>query len=181
VNAQLISEVSKIEIVPRIHSTYFPSDHADQSIDGYLTVDGEHKTERSDLYGLAQYSNQTVIYSELLPATFPGVALGQTVGGESGRVSIRNREQFLRAVPKFTYDMTQRAHLNLQGEYDHASFDKGVIQQVGFDNLQGSAGVGYDVSERSLITISGVASRFLPQDSGHNTTTYGVTAQWDLK
>src|SRR5512146_1954081 len=32
--ADLISQTSKLEIVPRVHSTFFPPDHADQSTDG---------------------------------------------------------------------------------------------------------------------------------------------------
>jgi hypothetical protein len=181
VTAQMISQVSKLEIVPRIHWTNFPTDHADQSTDGYLDIDGEHKTQRSDFTGVAQYSNQTVIYSELLPATFPGVALGQVVPGQSGVVSVRNREQQERAVPNFTYDVTQRAHLNLQGEYDHASFNHSAIQQVGYDNYTGGAGLGYDISPRSVFTVSGVGSRFIPQSGGHDTSTYGAQLQWDLR
>jgi hypothetical protein len=184
VTAQMITQVSKLEIVPRIHSTYFPTDPADQSTDGYLDVDGEYKTLRSDFTGLAQYSNQSVIYSELLPATFPGVALGQVEPAQSGVVSVRNREQLARALPNFTYDMTQRAHLNLQGEYDHASFSSagiGSVGQIGYDNYMGSAGVGFDVSQRSIFTVSGIGSRFQPQTGGQNSNTYGVQLQWDRR
>lgn len=180
-DAQLVSPNSKLQIVPRVHATYFPTDHEDQSTDGYLDVDDDYKTLRSEFTGVLQYSNQTVIYSELLPATFPGVALGQVVGGASGRVSINNREQLVRAVPSYTYDMTQRVHLNLGGEYDHASFSKSVVSQVGYDNYTAVGGLGFDVSPRSVLTVSGVGSRFLPQDIGHNTNTYGAQLQWDLQ
>ena len=35
-DASRVTQVSKIEIVPRVHSTYYPSDTADQSTDGPL-------------------------------------------------------------------------------------------------------------------------------------------------
>jgi len=183
VTAQMISQVSKIQITPHIRTDYFPTDHADQSTDGYLDFDGEHRTQRSDAAALVQYSNQTVIYSELLAATFPGVALGQVLPSQSGVVSVRNREQLTRAVPRYSYDFTQRTHLQLQGEYDHASFShSGIVGlgQVGYDNYQGTAGLGFDVSPRSILSVSGTGSHFNPQ-AGSSSDTYGAQLQWNLR
>ena len=179
-DAQYVSPTSKFQIVPRVRSDYYPTDHADQSTDGYLDLDFDHKTQRSDFTGIATYANETVIYSELLPATFPGVALGQVVGGESGIVSFHDREQLTHVAPNFTYDFTQRTHLNLQGAYDHATFSQSLIQQVGFNNYSGQAGIAYNVTPLSTLSLNGVGSRFQPQAGGHNTTTYGVMAEWDL-
>jgi hypothetical protein len=180
-DASLRTQLSTLEIVPRVRSTYFPSDAADQSTAGYLDIDGEHRTQRSDFALLAHYSNESVIYSELLPATFPGVALGQVVGGESGRVTSRNRRQLERVDPAFTYDLSQRSHLDLQGRFDHATYDKSLIQQVGFTNYQGSAGWRYDVTPRTDVRVTGVVGRFEPQSGGHNTDRYGANFQWDLQ
>ncbi|MDE2261545.1 MAG: hypothetical protein KGL45_03385, partial [Gammaproteobacteria bacterium] len=179
-NAHLISQVSKLEIVPRIRSDLYPTDHADQSTDGYLDIDGDYKTQRSDFTGVAQYANQTVIYSELLPATFPGLALGQVVTARSGLVSVRNREQLEHVVPSFTYDITQRTHLNLQAAYDHASFNSGNVQQVGFSNYGGQAGLQFNVTPLSTLSVYGTGARFQPQSGGHAATTYGVNLQWDV-
>mgnify|MGYP001555578017 CR=1 FL=1 len=191
-DSQLVSPTSKLEIVPRSRSDDYPPDHADQSTDGYLDIDWDTKTQRSAFSGVARYSNESVIYSELLPATFPGVALGQVVGGESGLVSFRNREQLEHVAPDYTYDFTQRTHLNLQAAYDHASFQSisGVpsssgqsgpaIQQVGYENYRGQAGVLFDLTPLSTLSVNGTGSRFLPQLGGQDTTTYGVNVEYDL-
>ncbi len=197
-DAQLISPTSKLEIVPRIRSDDYPTDHPDQSTDGYLDIDWDTKTQRSDFSGVAQYANESVIYSELLPATFPGVSLGQVVGGESGLVSFRNREQLEHVAPDYTYDFTQRTHLTLQGAFDHASFQSlsGVpntagepsasgqsgpsIQQVGYQNYRGQAGVLFNLTPLSTLSVNGTGSRFLPQAGGQDTTTYGLNVEYDL-
>src|SRR5690348_8586723 len=140
-SADLISATSKLDIVPRVHSTFFPSDHADQSTDGYLDVYGEHRTLRSLFTGIAQYANQTVIHSELPPATFPGVPLGEPTTGVSGRVSVRNRQQLERAAPRYQYDLTQRTHLDLNADVERVSYDKSVIQEIGYTNYAGGAGL----------------------------------------
>jgi hypothetical protein len=180
-SAALISERSKLEIVPRVRSDDFPTDHADQSTDGYLDIDGDYKTLRSDFTALAQYSDQTVIYSELLPATFPGVGLGQVVNGVSGLVSERNRQQLGRVAPGYSYDLTQRAHLNLMADVEHASYQKNLPGEVGFSNYLGSAGLGFDVSPLSVFTVTALADHFVPQVGGQTTNRYGVNLQWDLR
>ena len=177
---QLVSPTSKLQIVPRVRSDYFPTDHADQSTDGFLDIDWDTKTLRSDFSGVATYANETVIMSELLPATFPGVGLGQVVGGESGIVSFHDREQLAHVAPDYTYDFTQRTHLNLQAAYDRASFSQSQIQQVGYDNYSGQAGILFNVSQLSTLSLNGVGSRFVPQEGSGATTTYGANVEWDL-
>jgi hypothetical protein len=179
--ADLISQTSKLEIVPRVHSTFYPTDHADQSTDGYLTIDGEHRGLRSDFAGIAEYADETVIYSELPPATFPGVALGQPTTGVSGRVSVRNRRRYGRAIPKYSYDLTQRLHLKLNANLEHVAYDKSEIQQIGYNSYTGGAGFGYDVTQRSVLTLMGVGSHFVPQTGDNNTNNYGFNLEWDLQ
>lgn len=177
----LNTPTSKLDIIPRVHWTNFPPDHADQSTDGYLDIDGEHKTLRSDLTGVLQYWNQTVIYSELPPATFPGVALGQPTTAVSGRVSVRNRQKFERAAPTYRFDMTQRAHLNLNADIEHVSYDQSLLDQIGYTSYTGGVGIGYDVSQRSIFTVTGIGSHFVPQTGSDNTNDYGVQMEWDLR
>lgn len=179
-NADWLSPRSKLEIIPRVRSDDFPTDHADQSTDGYLTLDEDYKTLRSELTALAQYSNETVIYSELLPATFPTIGLGEVVGGVSGLVSVRNRRQLERVAPNYVYDLTQRTHLNLDADVERATFQRNLIDETGFTNYMGDAGLGFDVSQRSMLTLTGLADHFVPELGGQNTNRYGMNAQWDL-
>jgi hypothetical protein len=177
-----LEPTSELSILPRIHSTYFPTDSADQSTDGFLDLKGEYRTQKSDLAAVAQYANETVITSELLEATFPGVVLGQLVGGQSGRVTTQNRRQLERFAPTLTHDFTQRRHLHLDAEYLNASYNKNnVFEQIGFRNLSGSAGLGFDVTQRSTFTVRGVAARFEPNGSPNVTNRYGIETQWDMR
>ena len=180
-NAQIVTPTAKLEIVPRVRSDDYPTDHADQSTDGFLDIDWDTRTQRSDFNGVATYANETVILSELLPATFPGVGLGQVVGGESGIVSFRNREQLANVAPNYIYDFTQRTHLNLQADYQHASFDQSsLVPQVGYSDYMGQAGLIFNVTQLSTFSVNGVGSRFVPQVGSGATTTYGVNVEWDL-
>src|SRR5262249_17057709 len=153
-----------------------PNDTSDDSTNGYLDLHAQHKTQKA-LYGvLAQYANEEVIFSELLAADFPGVGLGQIVGSESGRVAVRNRRQLEHLAPTMTYDFTPRYHLHVDADYQHASYDKNLIQQVGFDDFMLQAGLAYDINQNTTFTGSLVGTRFEP-DGGRNTNGYGVQTE----
>jgi hypothetical protein len=199
----------ELDIVPRVHSSFFPDDHEDQSTDGYLNIGGEYRTTRVTFSGTASYANETVISSELLPADFPGVNLGQVVGEGTGRVSIHNRRQLEQVAPKMVYDFTPRYHLNTNFVVENASFSNNLSGlsgltsaqqaeyiQVGFKDVYGSAGLQYDITQRQDIIYRLLASKFMPDSAtvlgtgptatpiNSNTTDterYGAEAQWDTK
>ncbi len=185
IDAQLamdfISQTSKLDITPRIRSDYFATDHTDQSTDGYLDIDGEHRTLRSDLTGVLQYSDEQIFYSDYLPATFPGLALGQASTAPSGHITVSTRQELVRAVPEYKYDLTQRAHLDLNADVEHASYQQSQVEQIGYSSYTGSAGVGFDVSPRSVFTVTGLGTHFAPQAGGNNTNDYGAQGEWDLQ
>jgi hypothetical protein len=199
----------EFDIVPRVHSSFFPDDHQDQSTDGYLNLAGEYQMQRATFSGTASYANETVISSELLAADFPGVILGQVVGEATGRVSIHNRRQLEQIAPKMVYDFTPRYHLKLDGVFENANFTNnlGTVSgltaqqqaqyvQVGFKDFYGSAGLQYDLTQRQDIIFRALYAKFLPdgvtnlgtgadagqvRSSSTDTDRYGVEAQWDTK
>jgi hypothetical protein len=197
----LIDQRSELDIVPRVHSTFFPDDHEDQSTDGYLNVTGNMKTQKASYGGTFMYANETVLSSELLAADFPGVGLGEVQGEANGRVTIHNRRQLEQVAPKMTYDFSPRWHLNLNGMFENASFSNNLSAQqqqpqyvqVGFKDVYGSAGMQYDITQRQDLIFSLSGARFMPDKAtvsgtgatvNNNTTDtdrFALEAQWDAK
>ena len=189
--ARLLDPRSEIDIVPRIHDSFFPDDHQDQSTDGYLDVTGNYRTQRATFGGTFSYANETVIQSELLPADFPNVGLGQVVGEAGGIVSVHNRRELERVEPKMTYDFTPRYHLNIDTQYENVSFSHNFVEQnagtgnvfaqEGFKDFYGSAGLQYDLTQRYDMVFTLLGSKFLPDGSTTDTERVGVQFQWDGK
>jgi hypothetical protein len=205
----LLNQRSELDIVPRVHSSFFPDDHEDQSTDGYLNIGGNYHFLRGTLSGTASYANETVISSELLPADFAGVTLGQVIGEGSGRVSIHNRRQLEQIAPKFTFDFTPRYHLVTDAVVEAASYsnnlsagsgltaaERAQYVQVGFKNFYGSAGLQWDITQRQDIIWRLLGSEFMPDHAtvlgtgptaapinsdSTDTERYGAEAQWDTK
>jgi hypothetical protein len=180
VGIRMLDPRSDLTITPRLHSTFFPTDHADQSTDGYLDLKGEYRTQKSAWDLVGNYADETVILSELLPASFPGVGLGQVVGGESGRVSIRNRRKLEHLAPEYRFDLTPREHLVFDVDFARVRFNRTEVEQIGFRNYFGRAGLSFDLSQRSNIQVSVVGSHFDP-DIGATMNRYGLQGQWNLK
>src|SRR5262249_40439987 len=124
---RLLTQRSEIALVPRITSNYFPNDTSDDSTNGYLDLKANTKGLKYTYSITAQYANEEVIFSELLPGGFPGVGLGQIVGTGTGRVSVLNRRELENVAPTMTYDFTPRYHLHLDADYVHASYDKNLF------------------------------------------------------
>jgi hypothetical protein len=188
---RLLDPRYEIDIAPRVHNTFFPDDHTDQSTDGYLDLSGKYNTQRMSVGALFNYSNETVIASELLSASFPGLGLGQTTGEETGLVSFHNRRVMERFLPNFTYDLSQRWHLKADGQYENASFSHNVsetqtqsnlvIAQQGFKDYFGRAGAQYDFSQRYDLLSYVSAAKFLPDGSPTDTIRYGVEETFEAR
>jgi hypothetical protein len=191
----LISQRSELDFVPRVHSTFFPDDHEDQSTDGYFNIIGNYKTAKATYGGTFSYANETVLSSELLAADFPGVSLGQVQGEATGRVTIHNRRQLEQVAPKMTYDFSPRWHLDANAMFENASFSNNITSQqqpqyvqIGFKDVYGAAGMKYDITQRQDVVFRLFGARFMPDKAtvlGRNNTTdtdrYGAEGVWEAK
>jgi hypothetical protein len=172
---------SDLLITPRIHSTWFPNQPSEESTDGYVTADGTYHFLRGSIGGVASVYDVNVIYSELVPATFPNVQLGQPTGaGDSGHVNVHNRLHAVRLAPTYSHDLTQRTRLHLDAEYFKAKYDQTVVQQIGYWNAQAAVGMEFGVSPNSGVTVRATTSRYTP-DVGEVTRHYGLQAEWNTR
>ena len=172
------SQASLFEITPHVRSSFFPDASSEESTDGYLTVHGSHRTQRTRLNILGQYANESVVSSELPAADFPGVGLGQTVGGDAGRVSVRNRRVLYAVEPSLEFDWAERRHLTADVRYEKAAYNNSEFEQVGYTNIGGTAGILWDVSHRSTLSLNVLGAQYSPDDNSPDTTTGGVMAEW---
>jgi hypothetical protein len=166
------------EIAPRIRSTFFPDESSEESTDYFLNLLGERRTQRTKLGLRGQFSDESVVTSELPVADFPGIGLGQPTQGDAGRVSIRNRRSLYLIQPTLDFDWTERRRLSLEAHYIQADYDDTLVEQVGYKDIGGSAGIGWNLTPRSTFTVSVLGARFEPDDGTRSTTSTGLTAEW---
>jgi hypothetical protein len=174
------SQTNTFEATPHIRSSWFPDEQSEESTDKYFDLKGTHKGQRSLASIYAGFADESVITSDLLIADFPGINLGQTVSGDSGRVSVRNRRQQYSVLPHFEYDWTERRHLTFDAHYVDTRYDEQLFEQIGYKAYGASAGIKWNTSQRATFEVDVVGTQFNPNDNSPDTTTYGLIAEWRM-
>jgi hypothetical protein len=172
------SQTNLFEATPHIRSSWFPDASSEESTDYYFDLKGSHKTQRTVSTLYAGFADESVVTSDLLVADFPGVNLGQTVSGDSGRVSVRNRRRQYSLLPQFEFDWTERRHLTFEAHYVDTSYDNTLFEQIGYKDYGATAGIKWNTSQRSTFAVDVVGSQFKPDDNSPETTSTGLFAEW---
>ena len=169
---------TRLELRPRVHSTYFPNKSSEDATDGYLTALAQKRTQRLLSRFQGQFADQSVVSSELLAANFPGIDLGQPVSGDTGRVTLRNRQRLILAEPSIAFDWTQRRHLTASLQYMDVQYDNKLFEQVGYKSYSGTGGIVFDVTQRSSLSLNLLESVYSPADGSKDTNTTGLAGIW---
>ena len=169
---------SKLELTPRVRSMYFPDQSGENHTDYYLAGLAERHTQRLISAFGVNFADESVVSSELAAADFSGIDLGQTVSGDSGLVTVRNRRTLINVDPSLKYDWTERRHLVFGMQYTDASYQNRFVEQISYKDYAAIAGLEWDVSQRHVLSVTLAGDRYSPDDGGEDTNTSGVSAEW---
>jgi hypothetical protein len=167
-----------IDLRPRVHSTYFPNETSEDATDGYFNATAIRRTQRLVSKFLATIADESVVSSELLAADFPGIDLGETVSGDSGRVTFRNRRRLIVASPSLSYDWTQRRHLTAGLQYVDADYRNVFFEQQSYKTYAATGGFVYDATQRSHVTFVVSERVYDPGEGAPHTNTTGAGVEW---
>jgi hypothetical protein len=167
-----------IEFLPRVRSTFFPGEEAEESTDWFIGAGWQRRSQRLETRAEALYSKENVLTSELLSAEFPDVDLGDTVAGDGGRVQVRNRRHLLRLAPQLTYAWTPTRRVDAGVTYIDASFDTNFVQQTGFKDVSAFGGIEVDTTQRDTLSGRLKAGNYDPDTGSADTDRYGVEGEW---
>jgi hypothetical protein len=174
------TQTNTFEATPHIRSSKYPDAETEESTDYYFDLKGTHKAQRSTASIYAGFADESVVTSDLLVADFPGIDLGQTVSGDSGRVSVRNRRQQYSLLPSYEFDWTERRHLTFDAHYVDTRYDNTLFEQIGYRDYGAKAGIRWNTSQRATFEVAAVGSEFNPKDNSPDTTTLGLLAEWRM-
>jgi len=174
------SQTNIFEVTPHIRSSWYPDASSEESTDYYFALDNIHKWQRGTLSLFAGFADESVVTSDLLLADFPGVNLGQTVSGDSGRVSVRNRRRQYSFQPHYEFNWTERRHLTFDAHYIDTQYDNQLFEQIGYKDYGASAGIKWNTSQRATFEVDVVGTQFQPKDNSPDTTIGGLVAEWRM-
>ncbi len=110
--------------------------------------------------------------------SFPVLNLGETVSGDAGRVSVRNRRRLIVFQPSTRFDWTERRHIELTAHYADASYDDEFFEQVGYSDVGVSGAIEWNVTPRSLLRWRIGTAFLIPTARVEPTTTHRPHLEW---
>lgn len=171
-------QLTTFSFVPRVHSTYFPDDPDEDSNDYFGRIDLERRGQRLELGIRADYSQETVASSEQ-PTSDLDSGLGEAGGADAGIVTVRNRRDLARLRPTLEYEFTPRHRLEVDADLLDVAFDQQLPgAQVDYRNFGGSIGYAFAFSQRSTLTVRGLASRYDVDIEANSADAFGLEAEW---
>jgi hypothetical protein len=164
---------TKIEIAPRIRSTYFPDETDEDSTDYFLRGTFEDRTPRRMMSVDASIAREDVVRTEF--TTEPEGPLGSPdIAGTT--TFERNRRDLYQVLPSFSYDFSQRQRFDVNGQYTRATFANHFAgSQVDFSEADLGVGWTYIASQRNSFTFRATAAHYDTVDTAEG---YGAQAQW---
>jgi hypothetical protein len=163
-------------LTPRVRSTYFPDAREEDSNDYFLNAALEDKTPRRRTGFKFNGAREDVVRSELPSAEIES-DLGDVDPIDAGRTIERNRRDLLRLAPYFSYDLSQRYQLDLDAYFVDADYDLEFAgRQQDFRQYGAGAGVGFLVSQRSSLSVRGLAAQY---ETATDAQAYGAELEWD--
>lgn len=178
VTFRTIDPRTTFEITPRINSTYFPDEKDEDANNYYLAAGFSDITPRRRINVPFQYSQEDVVRSEL-PDASEGGGLGEPTEGDSGRFLQRNRRDFYRIAPSFSYDLSQRYRMELNAHYLQADFDNQLAGfQQDFSEVGAGAGFGFLTSQRTALLVRALAFQY---ETTTTTDAYGGEVEWNTQ
>ncbi len=180
VTARKEAQAWSIEATPHLTANYFPDAKSEDFNNYYFDTRGERHTQRTRTGLIFQFADESVVSSELPAADFPGIDLGQVVGGDAGEVTVRNRRTMYTVQPSFAYDWTERRHVTVDAHYTDVTFDDTFFEQVGFTDTGLAAGMVWDLTQRAKLSIDVLGALYSPDDGSNDTTSTGLMAEWRM-
>jgi hypothetical protein len=166
---------TRIEVTPRIRSTYFPDESSQDSTDYFLGALLHDETPRRRIGITADFEEEDVVRSEL-PNTEIDGDLGQPDVGDSGVLVERNRRQLISVAPYWEYDLTQRYSLELEARYRDATYERVIAGfNQDFSEAVLAAGTGIRLSPRSTIRLRGTLAQY---ETSVDADAYGAQVVW---
>jgi hypothetical protein len=164
---------TKIEIAPRVRATYFPNESDEDATDYFLRGSLEDRTPRRTMGVDASFAHEDVVRTEF--STEPQGPLGSPDVATSTTFQ-RNKRDLYQVLPSFSYDLSQRQRIGLDGQYTHASFANNYAgAQVDFSQANVGVGWTFVASQRNSFTLRGIAAHY---DTVDTADAYGAQAEW---
>jgi hypothetical protein len=157
----IATPTSQTTIKPRLDYRDYPSESSDNRLEEYLDFNSFYKAQRSTASISGTLDHRDELNAELSPALYDDLNPTPPTSPQTGRTVIGATRDSAYVVPSYSYAITQRWALGVQGLYQKVNYSPNDDRRyVDFDYSQEKAYVIWTFSQRSDLTFGGYANKY---------------------
>jgi hypothetical protein len=173
--------VSDSIIRPQIGYQDFPQIHASY-LHSTLDLNSQYRSERGQGSLQGNFDRQATYGSELASSGFNPVNPGLPTTPETGRISTDTIRTLATAAPSYTYELTRRLGLGLNGIYQRVDYSgTNAGRYISYDYYLGGTSLNWTLSPRADTALGVFGSRESAKNGSGSVKSEGVTLAFGYK
>jgi hypothetical protein len=155
----------------------FPGDRDADANDLLLLAETNRRFERGNWGVRADLARETLVRTELPGTDVEEPELGESVGGDSGQVFLRNRRTRATLNPNAAWRLAERQRIDADARYEYVEFSSARSGEfTDYEDLSARIRLGYDLTPRSTLWVRASAIWYRP-DVGVDSDTQGISVE----
>ena len=160
---------------PRLLYREYPDDSRLNRLEAFLDFATQYKSQRSRFSMFGRLDHRDQVNAERSDARFNEVTPVLPTTPETGRITVGATRDLLLLVPSYSYELSQRTDIGASATLQRIDYSPDDSNShVDFDYYQGKGFVGWNLDQRTKLSVGGFASKYDAIDIDSQSTSYGV-------
>lgn len=173
---------SDTTIKPRLLYRKYPDVPRLDRLEGMLDFATLYRGQRGSFSMFGRMEHRDEVNAERSDAQFDEVTPDSPTGPETGRITIGATRDVLMLVPTYKYELTQRTDIGVTATVQAVDYSPDdSTSHVDFDYYEGKGFVGWELSQRTKLSLGGFVSKYEATNIDALVDSYGASAEfgWD--
>lgn len=174
------SQLTEFSLTPRLRAKRYQDQDDLDSNDQFLDFDFRHERQKSMFRFRGNYSSESIRTAERSNVDFDIEDPDEIPDDDTGQVIDTGKRDRLKLMPRFTFDLTERATFGIGGSYLDTDYDDDVSQFLtGFSDYNLNTSVGYSWTQRDTISLIVSTGEYEVDSSGASFRSNGISVGYN--
>ncbi len=166
---------SDTSIRPRVRFQEYPDRDDMERFEAFLDLRSQYKWDRSEFLVLGKYARQDSYNADQPGGEFDPLDPTAPANPTSGNNLVGETRTLFAIRPNYTFEVTERARVGIEADYQDVSFDtsSGQTTQTDYNFVIGQGYVSWSLDPRSDFSVGAYVSKFEAKDNSTKTDAYG--------
>lgn len=173
---------SDTTLKPRLQYRDYSDASRRDRLEAFLDLATAYTGQRSSFQMYGRYEHRDETHAERSAAQFDDVTPDAPTDPETGRIQNNATRDVVLLVPTYKYKLTQRMDVGATATVQTLDYSPDdASRHVDFDYYEGKGFMGWELSQRTQLSLGGYVSKYDAKNIDAQTDSYGASAEfeWD--